>query len=300
MTQSGFVLGRIHFSTYERCEDGIPVALTNAVCCSRKKGAFKRTLVKNEYIHVLCARWNPSIWSGELEPIAIPKWLLNRKVCCICQKVTGLTAPCSKKGCTNSFHVTCAIKTKILEKLPLRYVSKDKLGCHLHYAEIKDQFKNIIIQSADPLEPDFIYGSKIEVPKKRELYQNDALVSTNEKVKIQKLETVENKSVVSLSQPTPSDPRIEEIKRTIAQLKKSESTQANVDQLKDVPIPVAVASQEKMVTRNIAESEIAVDEEYISQSVDIWLNLNGKLSQLILISEKLQEDMNGDILSLII
>ena len=115
------------------------------ICCQQKSGALLRTSGKREYIHVVCAYWNPKIMKLTESPVIMfdPR-LLSRKVknidlnnikgCTICGISTGLTVECSRAGCSREFHVTCALDTKILERTVKEFCNPDKLECPKHYA----------------------------------------------------------------------------------------------------------------------------------------------------------------------
>jgi hypothetical protein len=106
--------------------------LQRAVCCSSMTaGAFKRTKDYKKYIHAVCALWHPSI-KHQKEPIDIPEVILGTKVCCICNKASGITTSCTHKKCVRFFHITCALEVGALQKAPEHEVSTEKLLCPKH------------------------------------------------------------------------------------------------------------------------------------------------------------------------
>ncbi|ORX63235.1 hypothetical protein BCR32DRAFT_293253 [Anaeromyces robustus] len=87
------------------------------VLCNIKKNeeedAVKLTF-SNNWAHVLCSLFIPEVKYGNtrtMEPIEFinlideKKW---KKKCCICDESYGVCVTCHWKGCSKSFHVTCA------------------------------------------------------------------------------------------------------------------------------------------------------------------------------------------------
>jgi hypothetical protein len=64
-----------------RCADKIPIYATTVVCCQQKNGALLRTSGKREYIHAVCAYWNPKI-SKQSDVIKVDPRLFAKKVRC--------------------------------------------------------------------------------------------------------------------------------------------------------------------------------------------------------------------------
>ncbi|KAG0337356.1 Zinc finger protein zfp-1 [Podila humilis] len=91
----------------QRCEDKIPVENTPSVCCPQKTGAFKRTTVPNQYIHVACARLHPHLDESQVH-IAFDTALTKRNICCLCNSDFGICSKCDFDGCERMMHVTCA------------------------------------------------------------------------------------------------------------------------------------------------------------------------------------------------
>ncbi|KAI7819272.1 PHD-zinc-finger like domain-containing protein [Gamsiella multidivaricata] len=110
----------------QRCEDRIPVSNTPCCCCPQRTGAFKRTTVPNQYIHVACARFHPSL-DETFDPIAFSPWLANKQTCSICKSDYGLCSECSVESCTRAMHVTCAQKEGLVTK-----GKGSQLFCDLH------------------------------------------------------------------------------------------------------------------------------------------------------------------------
>ncbi|KAJ3324941.1 Protein Jade-1 [Boothiomyces sp. JEL0866] len=104
-----------------RCEDGIPVNETEAICCPVKGGAFKRTNFPKKYIHVPCAWWNPAVEANK-DGYSVEKWLLDKQICYVCNSSKGLTIRCKSPGCKKYlllmlrwFHVLCAVENETLK-----------------------------------------------------------------------------------------------------------------------------------------------------------------------------------------
>ncbi|KAI9099711.1 PHD-zinc-finger like domain-containing protein, partial [Phlyctochytrium arcticum] len=84
-----------------------------AIVNSPRESALKRT-IGNNWAHVACALWMPELKFGDpetLEPVECIG-LIDRKrwkhVCDICQQAVGACLTCSERGCSTSFHATCA------------------------------------------------------------------------------------------------------------------------------------------------------------------------------------------------
>ncbi|RUP44214.1 hypothetical protein BC936DRAFT_149782 [Jimgerdemannia flammicorona] len=100
----------------QRCQDRISVTQTKVICCPKSSspngGAFKRTDVPNQYIHVECAIWNKDI-DHTKEPFHINTALVGAQKCHICNNTKGLCPQCQYgPGCTNYIHITCAIEQR--------------------------------------------------------------------------------------------------------------------------------------------------------------------------------------------
>ncbi|KAK3814420.1 MAG: hypothetical protein J3Q66DRAFT_389726 [Benniella sp.] len=110
----------------QRCEDRIPVNNTPRCCCPQKTGAFKRTTIPNQYIHVACARLHPCL-NENFDPINFNPSLANKQICCLCQSDFGLCSKCSVENCPLVMHVTCAQRKSLMTK-----GKEARLFCSLH------------------------------------------------------------------------------------------------------------------------------------------------------------------------
>ncbi|KAJ3274824.1 PHD finger protein 15 [Terramyces sp. JEL0728] len=125
---------RFNCSNY-RCEDGIPIDETEAICCPVKGGAFKRTNFPKKYIHVPCAWWNPAVEANK-DGYSVEKWLLDKQTCYICKSSKGLTVRCKSPGCKKWFHVLCAVENETL-KLSKPKDVKSSVMCDEHNDDSK-------------------------------------------------------------------------------------------------------------------------------------------------------------------
>ncbi|KAF9377907.1 Zinc finger protein zfp-1, partial [Podila verticillata] len=91
----------------QRCEDKIPVDNT--------AGAFKRTNIPNQYIHVACARLHPSLDDAQ-NPIVFDTSLTKRNICCLCNSDFGICSKCDYDDCERMMHVTCAQAEALVTK----------------------------------------------------------------------------------------------------------------------------------------------------------------------------------------
>ncbi|KAG0005546.1 Protein Jade-1 [Entomortierella chlamydospora] len=103
----------------QRCEDRIAVDNT-------KSGAFKRSTIPNQYIHVACARLHPSL-DENADPIAFDPSLAAKNTCCLCKSDYGICSECSVDSCTRVLHVTCAQNEGLTTK-----GKNTSLFCDLH------------------------------------------------------------------------------------------------------------------------------------------------------------------------
>ncbi|KAF9320945.1 Zinc finger protein zfp-1 [Podila horticola] len=99
----------------ERCEDQVSVENTPSCCCPQKTGAFKRTNIPNQYIHVACARLHPSL-DEEQDPIDFDTLLTKRNICCLCNSDFGICSKCNYDDCERMMHVTCAQAEALITK----------------------------------------------------------------------------------------------------------------------------------------------------------------------------------------
>ncbi|KAI9310642.1 hypothetical protein BX666DRAFT_1165764 [Dichotomocladium elegans] len=108
----------------------------NIVCCPNQTGPVKRIASTNEFIHVVCAKFNKNVncngdqyhWKKNLQNAEVclcvcVRWaalgeLLKRFIlvqkCYICKKNFGLCIHCDNFDCARSFHVTCAINSGLI------------------------------------------------------------------------------------------------------------------------------------------------------------------------------------------
>ena len=63
------VLQKVEILLNTRCLDKVPIYATNVVCCQQKSGALLRTSGKREYIHAVCAFWNPKISNSSINSV---------------------------------------------------------------------------------------------------------------------------------------------------------------------------------------------------------------------------------------
>ncbi|KAF9360788.1 Protein Jade-1 [Mortierella sp. AD094] len=110
----------------QRCEDRIAVDNTPCCCCPQKSGAFKRSTIPNQYIHVACARLHPSL-DENVDPIAFDPSLAAKNICCLCKSDYGICSECSVDSCTRLLHVTCAQNEGLMTK-----GKHTSLFCDLH------------------------------------------------------------------------------------------------------------------------------------------------------------------------
>ncbi|KAF9116337.1 Protein Jade-1 [Mortierella sp. AM989] len=110
----------------QRCEDRITVNNTPCCCCPQKSGAFKRSTIPNQYIHVACARLHPDL-DDTTDPIAFDPSLATKQVCSLCKSDYGVCSECSIDSCTRVMHVTCAQNESLTTK-----GKNTSLFCDLH------------------------------------------------------------------------------------------------------------------------------------------------------------------------
>ncbi|KAG0089749.1 Zinc finger protein zfp-1 [Podila epicladia] len=99
----------------ERCEDKVSIEDTPSCCCPQRTGAFKRTNIPNQYIHVACARLHPSL-DDEQDPIVFDTSLTKRNICCLCNSDFGVCSKCNYDDCERMMHVTCAQAEALVTK----------------------------------------------------------------------------------------------------------------------------------------------------------------------------------------
>ncbi|KAI8923468.1 hypothetical protein BC831DRAFT_470819 [Entophlyctis helioformis] len=122
----------------QRCEDGVPVASTNVICCPITTGALKRTRTPKAYIHSLCALWNAAI-DDDKESINVEKWLLDKEKCYICNQSKGLTVACMVGNCKRWFHVMCGVNEGLIIRQPARKIASAQLLCADHKSQPKSR-----------------------------------------------------------------------------------------------------------------------------------------------------------------
>ncbi|KAI8606487.1 hypothetical protein EDD21DRAFT_360835 [Dissophora ornata] len=110
----------------QRCEDRIPIHNTPSCCCPQRYGAFKRTTIPNQYIHVACARFHPSL-NEDFDPIVFNPAMAGKQICCICKSDYGVCSECSVDSCSRVLHVTCAQNEALMTK-----GQKSQVFCDLH------------------------------------------------------------------------------------------------------------------------------------------------------------------------
>ncbi|KAF9937675.1 Zinc finger protein zfp-1 [Mortierella alpina] len=99
----------------QRCEDRIPINNTPSCCCPQQTGAFKRTTIPNQYIHVACAHFHPDL-DETLDPIAFSTSLTPKRICCLCKSDAGVCSKCCIDSCNRYMHVTCAQREDLMTK----------------------------------------------------------------------------------------------------------------------------------------------------------------------------------------
>ena len=117
--------------------------------CPSKEGALKRT-DNGHWAHVVCALYIPEVRFGNvatMEPIVLGLVPQDRylKTCYLCESQgresrasTGACMQCSKQGCKQSFHVTCAQSAGLLCEEAGNYQDNVKYCgyCDYHYKRI--------------------------------------------------------------------------------------------------------------------------------------------------------------------
>ncbi|KAF9970649.1 nuA3 HAT complex component nto1 [Actinomortierella ambigua] len=111
----------------QRCEDRVSAQNTPACCCPAKTGAFKRTNIPNQYIHVACARFQPTL-DATKDPIIFDSSLARKQPCSLCGSDYGIVAGCHETGCSSVMHVTCALNASLMTKSTKR----SEIYCQTH------------------------------------------------------------------------------------------------------------------------------------------------------------------------
>ncbi|KAG0225361.1 hypothetical protein BGW42_004471 [Actinomortierella wolfii] len=101
--------------------------LRPACCCPTRSGAFKRTNIPNQYIHVACARFQPTLDTTQ-DPIVFDPSLARKQPCALCGSDYGIVAACHETGCTKVMHVTCALNASLMTKSTKR----TEIYCQAH------------------------------------------------------------------------------------------------------------------------------------------------------------------------
>ncbi|KAG0228735.1 hypothetical protein BGW41_003346 [Actinomortierella wolfii] len=101
--------------------------LRPACCCPTRSGAFKRTNIPNQYIHVACARFQPTLDTTQ-DPIVFDPSLARKQPCALCGSDYGIVAACHETSCTKVMHVTCALNASLMTKSTKR----TEIYCQAH------------------------------------------------------------------------------------------------------------------------------------------------------------------------
>lgn len=97
--------------------------------CNDKKGIMvkiEEEPLKGSWVHIVCVNWNNECSfkhktdeSGTIEILPIldqlPKQESYGRQCYICISKDGLTIKCDYGNCNNSFHVRCAISSRLIQ-----------------------------------------------------------------------------------------------------------------------------------------------------------------------------------------
>ena len=89
------------------------------VCCPSRFGAFKKTDVGENWVHIVCGQYIPKITYADnvnfnaISTEEVDFRLFGKKPChaCIDDPINsriGITVPCEAGMCKHNFHVTCA------------------------------------------------------------------------------------------------------------------------------------------------------------------------------------------------
>lgn len=102
------------------CQKNISGSVKCALC-HQKDGAFKPTTC-GKWVHAVCALFTEGVYfkdNQKMEPVNIrqvPAINFGQK-CAFCTHKYGACGNCSKDGCKNHIHVTCAQKKNCLEEI---------------------------------------------------------------------------------------------------------------------------------------------------------------------------------------
>lgn len=102
------------------CQKNIPGSV-KCELCHQKNGAFKPTTC-GKWVHTLCALFTEGVFfkdNQKMEPVnirRIPASNQNQK-CSFCTQKNGTCGNCSKGGCKNRVHITCAQQKNCLEEV---------------------------------------------------------------------------------------------------------------------------------------------------------------------------------------
>ncbi|CAI2367107.1 unnamed protein product [Moneuplotes crassus] len=85
--------------------------------CPRKEGCMTRFNDK-EWVHPTCVNWIPEIWfndeNDKIENLSQLDFENDLKSCSICRRKEKITIQCDYDNCQKWFHVSCAIKNKLI------------------------------------------------------------------------------------------------------------------------------------------------------------------------------------------
>ncbi|KAJ3212810.1 hypothetical protein HDU67_003615 [Dinochytrium kinnereticum] len=143
----------------DRCADNVPLSDLKVVCCQSNDGIVRRTNIPGQYIHAVCALWNPSIGIDPGDsPIRIDNVLSTLgKPCTLCpkakQNTKGLRVKCFRQDCTNHFHITCSIANGHLTPARAKNAKNTPhlLLCSVHATKDKDSGISPSTKTAPPL-----------------------------------------------------------------------------------------------------------------------------------------------------
>ncbi|KAL1933617.1 hypothetical protein VTP01DRAFT_7707 [Rhizomucor pusillus] len=116
-----------------RCETKRKNQPVNTVCCPTQTGALKPTTHEGDFIHIVCAKWNPAIDHNK-EPYEFDRVQLGAYECHVCRRKEGICIGCSEPACKRYFHVTCAINSGLI---PATKLNSDNFtfACNEHRSE---------------------------------------------------------------------------------------------------------------------------------------------------------------------
>uniref|UniRef100_A0AC35FT16 PHD finger protein 14 n=2 Tax=Panagrolaimus sp. PS1159 TaxID=55785 RepID=A0AC35FT16_9BILA len=110
----------------EPCMFGL-IEPPNCELCPNRHGAFKKTDIGENWIHVLCGQYIPKITYADIEKLIgvsyqeIDHKSFGKKPCTACNDAIksriGIAVPCEAGLCKNNYHVTCAQRLGLLVEL---------------------------------------------------------------------------------------------------------------------------------------------------------------------------------------